>query len=165
MGASVLNPDMLITGVPFAMNAGNSESVGGFGSGSLLRAVDGGGNPTAVGALNPTNMGKLTDLINGVSTQYVRSNGTAGATLPTTAPASPANGSIWWESGTIKYYDGISTQTVGTGAGGVTSVGLSMPGEFSIANPLVTTTGTFTASWASQPANEIFAAPDAASGG
>ena len=45
------------------------------------------------------------------------------------------------------------------GAGSVTSVGLSMPTEFSVANSPVTSTGTLTVSKAIQNANTIYAGP------
>jgi hypothetical protein len=46
----------------------------------------------------------------------------------------------------------------------VTSVGLSLPAELTVSNSPVTTTGTLTAAWASQSANQIFASPDGAAG-
>jgi hypothetical protein len=50
--------------------------------------------------------------------------------------------------------------TANTGnQGSVTSVGLSMPAMFSVANSPVTTTGTLTATLATQAANRIFAGP------
>jgi len=50
---------------------------------------------------------------------------------------------------------------VGTGDGSVTSVGLSMPGQFSVTGSPVTTAGTLTASWNDQSANAILAGPTA----
>lgn len=50
------------------------------------------------------------------------------------------------------------------GIGTVTSVGLSMPAEFTVSNSPVTTIGTLTAVWASETANKIFAAPNGAPG-
>ena len=51
------------------------------------------------------------------------------------------------------------------GAGGtVTSVGLTMPGIFTVTNSPVTTTGTLTASLASQTANTVFIAPNGSAG-
>ena len=47
----------------------------------------------------------------------------------------------------------------GGGAGTVTSVGLSAPAEFTVTNSPVTTSGTLTAAWATQPANRVFAGP------
>ncbi len=46
----------------------------------------------------------------------------------------------------------------------VTSVGLSLPPEMTVSNSPVTSTGTLTATWASQGANKIFASPDGAAG-
>jgi hypothetical protein len=53
---------------------------------------------------------------------------------------------------------------VTAGTGSVSSVGLSLPAEFSVTGSPVTTTGTLTASWASQNANLVFAAPSSAAG-
>jgi len=50
------------------------------------------------------------------------------------------------------------------GAGTVTSVGLSLPGEFTVTNSPVTTTGTLTGAWASQTANKVFASPNGSTG-
>ena len=45
------------------------------------------------------------------------------------------------------------------GAGTVTSVGLSLPAEFTISNSPVTGSGTLTGAWANQAANYVFAGP------
>jgi hypothetical protein len=52
----------------------------------------------------------------------------------------------------------------GTGDGSVTSVGLSLPSIFTVSGSPVTTTGTLTATLASQTANYFFAAPDGSAG-
>ncbi len=60
-----------------------------------------------------------------------------------------------------------STGMVAAGAcptGTVTSVGLSMPGIFSVSGSPVTTSGTLTASLVSQGANQVWAAPNGSSG-
>lgn len=46
----------------------------------------------------------------------------------------------------------------------VTSVGLSLPAELTVTGSPVTSTGTLTATWASQTANRLFAAPDGSNG-
>jgi hypothetical protein len=51
------------------------------------------------------------------------------------------------------------------GGGTVTSVGLSLPNIFSVSGSPVSTTGTLTATLASQAANTIFAAPNGSAGG
>ena len=48
---------------------------------------------------------------------------------------------------------------LGLGSGSVTSVGLSLPGIFTVSNSPVTTTGTLTGTLATQFANNIFAGP------
>ena len=46
-----------------------------------------------------------------------------------------------------------------SGIVGVTSVGLSLPAEFTISGSPVTTTGTLTGAWATQAAKTVFAGP------
>lgn len=62
---------------------------------------------------------------------------------------------------TLTYNDGANTLTIAaTGGGGtVTSVALSMPSIFSVSGSPVTTSGTLTATLATQLANLIFAGP------
>lgn len=52
----------------------------------------------------------------------------------------------------------------GGGGGAVTSVGLSMPAEFSVSGSPVVTSGTLTATKVSQAANKVYAAPDGSTG-
>lgn len=54
--------------------------------------------------------------------------------------------------------------TASTGGGTVTSVGLQMPGEFTVTNSPVTGSGTLTAAWGNQAANYVLAAPNGTSG-
>jgi hypothetical protein len=53
--------------------------------------------------------------------------------------------------------------TPGFGTGSVTSVGLSLPAMFSVSGSPVTTSGTITATLASQSANSVFAGPSSGS--
>lgn len=57
-----------------------------------------------------------------------------------------------------------STQTLGVkwapaAAGGVTSVGLSLPAELTVSGSPVTGSGTLTGAWATESANQVFAGP------
>ncbi|MDE2343179.1 MAG: hypothetical protein KGL63_07275 [Betaproteobacteria bacterium] len=71
---------------------------------------------------------------------------------------------------TLTYFSGSNTwkyQKPGTGGGGsgtVTSVGLSLPSVFTVTGSPVTTSGTLTATFASQTANYFLAAPNGAAG-
>lgn len=58
----------------------------------------------------------------------------------------------------------ISWTTLGAGSGTVTSVGLALPSFLTVTGSPITTTGTLTASLASQTANTVFAAPNGTSG-
>ena len=71
-----------------------------------------------------------------------------------------------FERSSLKLLQSIADATAGGGGGGgtVTSVGLSMPAEFAVSGSPVTTSGTLGVTKASQTANEVYAAPDGASG-
>jgi hypothetical protein len=101
-----------------------TRSLGGFGSSSVLR-VSNAGVPGTAPMLTSAQVTELLSLIGGTSTNYMSSTGgsTTGARLPTVSgnPASPAAGSIWFDtsgSGAVKYYDSTGTiRTIGTGSG------------------------------------------------
>lgn len=87
-----------------------------------------------------------------VKGSLITSNGIMAATLPPgtdgqvlTADSSQPNGLRWG--------------TGGSGGGGVTSVGLSLPGIFTVTVTPITTTGSLTATLATQTANAVFAGP------
>jgi hypothetical protein len=58
----------------------------------------------------------------------------------------------------------VTSKTSSFGSGSVTSVALSLPAIFSVTGSPVTTTGTLSASLASQTSNYVFAAPSGAAG-
>jgi hypothetical protein len=58
----------------------------------------------------------------------------------------------------------ITFTSIGSVAGSVTSVGLSAPAEFSVANSPVISAGTLALSWASAAQNRVLATPNGASG-
>jgi hypothetical protein len=95
--------------------------------------------------------------------------GTAGVVIPAgntaARPGLPANGTLRYNSqtGTFEGYANNVWGAITTGTG-VTSVGLSMPSEFTVTNSPITSTGDLTANWASQTANYVFAAPSGSSG-
>jgi len=78
------------------------------------------------------------------------------------APTSPTNGDIWTTSAGLHVR--ISGATINLGSGTVTSVGLSLPAMFTVTNSPVTTSGTLTATLASQTVNTFLAAPSGSSG-
>ena len=88
--------------------------------------------------------------------------GTPTLTLPTTTGtlASSATSPIVLNATTGV----ISCPTCGTSAGTVTSVGLALPGEFTVSGSPVTGSGTLTGAWASETANKVLAAPNGAPG-
>jgi hypothetical protein len=78
------------------------------------------------------------------------------------APTSPTDGDIWTTSAGLHVR--ISGATINLGSGTVTSVGLSLPAMFTVTNSPVTTSGTLTATLASQTANTFLAAPSGSNG-
>ena len=92
-------------------------------------------------------------------TVIATSTTSAGLNIPHgTAPTSPANGDVWTTTtGFFARINGATQQMVH-------SVGLSLPSIFTVSNSPVTSTGTLTATLASQTASHVFAAPTGTSG-
>ena len=108
-----------------------------------------------------TGSGELTIAANAVSYSKMQTV-TASRLLgnPTASAAVPSE---------ISLGSGLSLSTAGvltaSGSGGtVTSVGLSLPSQFTVSNSPVTGSGTLTGTWASATANYVFAGPSAAAG-
>jgi hypothetical protein len=95
-----------------------------------------------------------TNVAGGGANRLVYNTG-SGATSFVTAPT-VANTFLEWSGSAFQW----ASNPLGT----VTSVGLSLPGEFTITNSPVTSSGTLTGNWASQTANYIFAAPNGSPG-
>jgi len=66
---------------------------------------------------------------------------------------------------TFLQWSGSAFQWSSAGAGTVTSVGLSLPAEFTVSNSPVTSSGTLTGAWANATANYVFAGPTTGSPG
>jgi hypothetical protein len=81
-----------------------------------------------------------------------------GSSASATTPASNSNDT------TVATTAFVTTKTTGFGSGSVTSVALSLPNIFSVSGSPVTTSGTLTASLASQTANYVFIAPNGSAG-
>ena len=151
-----LSTPYTITSVPFALYA---DSLQGKQAADFVQINTG---TAAVSQANVesifstlTNVTQLQNLIAGTSTLYAKSSVAAGEALPVYAgaPATPAAGSVWFNSttGKVSYYDGTTTQTVGTSGGSVTSVtaGTGLSGGTitttgTISMPAVGTAGTYT---------------------
>ncbi len=169
----LLNPDLTIDSVPNAVVAERAESLQGLRASSMLQV-----NTTATNVLSQANLenlfsstarfNALTALIDGTNTNYVRATA-GGAQLPVYpgAPASPTQGSIWYDSSDnkLKYRTGVgTTETLGVSGGSVTSVGFTAPAELSVTGAPVTSTGTIAVAWSNQTTNKVFAAPDGSTG-
>jgi hypothetical protein len=83
------------------------------------------------------------------------------------AIVSPAAGLLIYQTDNTPgfyYYNGTAWTTADNNSGGtVTSVGISLPGIFSVSGSPVTTSGTLTGTLATQVANTIFAGPGSGS--
>ena len=92
-------------------------------------------------------------------TVIATSTTSAGLNVPHgTAPTTPVNGDIWTTTtGFFARINGATQQMVH-------SVGLSLPSIFTVSNSPVTSTGTLTATLASQTAAHVFAAPSGSAG-
>ena len=85
---------------------------------------------------------------------------------PLGGPPTGLLGDLWLEGATgttyLRYQGAQGLVTLG--AGTVTSVGLSLPGDFTVTGSPVTGSGTLTATWASVGANKLLAGPDGTPG-
>ncbi len=89
--------------------------------------------------------------------------------LDASKPASPTAGTIYMATDTNKVYQynsgAWSVMASAAGSGGtVTSVGMSLPTMFTVSGSPVTTSGTLSATLASQTANTVLAAPNGSAG-
>ena len=125
-------PPEMINYNAFAMEAGNSESLGGVAANNFVRLSDGPA-PTnltsaefnsVIGLASAANFNTLSGLANG-TIQFVQS-GTNGAAIPSVAanPAGAVAGDIWYNSttNTLEYNNGTSNVAVGAATRSVTSV-------------------------------------------
>ncbi|MGB8479493.1 MAG: hypothetical protein WCE63_11710, partial [Acidobacteriaceae bacterium] len=90
-------------------------------------------------------------------------NGTANYLLPSLAAGS-GNYCLQIDNSGYMTNTGSACGT-GSGSGSVTSVGLSLPAQFSVANSPVTNSGTLTATWISQAGHSFLAGLDSSSTG
>ncbi len=115
-------PQQTISFVPYAIEA---KQIAGFTPASLVRVAETDGTLGSVSPLSAANYTELVALIGGSSAQYAKTSGTAGTVVASYsgAPASPTNGSFWYDtsSSTLKYRANNTTSTL-AGGGTVTSV-------------------------------------------
>lgn len=83
---------------------------------------------------------------------------TVGVTLESGGSPPTATADTLYNLGGALYFNGVLVAT-SAGAGTVTSVGLTLPGIFSVAGSPVTTSGTLAATLATQSANLVWAGP------
>lgn len=92
---------------------------------------------------------------------------TSGYSLPVSTPSTTLNDTTimgWRGTGAgVEMLGFIPLPSGGGGSGTVTSVGLSLPSQFSVTGSPVTTSGTLAGAWQNQAANTVLAGP--ASGG
>lgn len=78
---------------------------------------------------------------------------------PGSTPSAPVNGDMWVTASGVFVRVNGSTISIGASSGSVTSVGLALPGIFSVSGSPVTLTGTLTGTLVNQNANVLFAGP------
>jgi trimeric autotransporter adhesin len=175
MGATArtLAPDLSIDSVPNAIVAERAESLQGLRGTDVLKVNTAAGSALSQSNLeslftSTTRFNSLTDVIDGTSTNYMRSNSISGAQLPVLpgAPTTPPIGAIWYDTSDskIKFQTSVGPTTVGTSTGTVTSVGFTAPTELTVTGAPVTTAGTIAVTWSAQTTNKVFAAPDGSTG-
>ncbi len=120
-------------------------------------AGDSGGNATSIIAI--AGSGAYTTL---GSTQTITGNKTFSGTVAFGANTSGVTASTADNSTLLATTAFVKAQNYGTGT--VTSVGLSLPGIFTVSGSPVTGSGTLTATLASQSANLIWASPNGSAG-
>lgn len=102
-------PLQAINHVPLAVEA---LQVGGFSAASLLR-VDDNGVPGNIAPLTTDYFTELISLITGISTQYTKASSNGTVVIPeTNSPSNLSAGQLWYESGSLKYYNGSTTVTL-----------------------------------------------------
>ena len=138
------------------IGASGTDSVGSVFSGGICTKV----GSSSAGSGTVTSVGLSMPAIFSVSGSPVTGSGTLTVSLASEAqntvfagPASGGSGTPTFRALTAADLPG------GTGSGSVTSVGLSLPGIFSVTGTPVTTSGTLTGTLASQNANLVFAGP------
>ena len=110
-----------------------------------------GGTPSSLGLVNATGL----PLATGVSGLLPIANGGTGTATPGLVAGTHVTITGTWPNQTINATGGGG----GGGDGTVTSVGLSLPSQFTVAGSPVTTSGTLTATLAAQSANLVWAGP------
>lgn len=112
-------PTEKVSFAPFAIEA---KQIAGFGSDSLLRVVNGSGDPiTGLAPLSNAQYNELLALSNGASTTYAKAQTGGGAIIAVANdPSTPAVGSIWYNTTTqtLMVHNSSSNVAVGGGGGG-----------------------------------------------
>jgi hypothetical protein len=110
-----------------------------------------GGTPSSLGLVNATGL----PLATGVSGLLSIANGGTGTATPGLVAGTHVSIAGTWPNQTISVTGGHG----GPDGGTVTSVGLSLPSQFTVTGSPVTTAGTLTATLAAQSANLVWAGP------
>lgn len=118
MGAVAFNDPYVVQSVPYALEA---EKLAGKSASQFLQTTA----ETTQDKLNDlmitSRYSDLMSLISGDSTKYMTTSNSAPTKLPvlSSTPSSPSVGQIWYENGSIRYYDAdsLTVKTVGTSSG------------------------------------------------
>ncbi len=123
----------------FAPMAVESAQVSGYKASNLLRSDVG----TTVPEFTSTDITELISLVSGASNLYSKQSTAGGSALPSYAgnPATPAAGSMWYDStsGSVKFYNGSTSQSLGSAG----SIAAGSAGTPSLAFSTDTDTGLY----------------------
>jgi len=128
-------------------------------------AVDLANGDTTVNVLRIINLRNF-----GQSNQKTNFSATTAPTVADDSASGYGVGSVWIDTTNDKVYvctdaaAGAALWKQTDGAGSVTSVGLTLPAEFSVTGSPVTGSGTLAGAWATQTTNKVFAAPNGSTG-
>lgn len=152
-GALAGIPGLAGTGLVSIIGGSTASQVTILGTSNQITVANGNGNG------NPTLSITSNPVLPGVEGVVLPSGGTSDRS------GTPTNGEIRYNTD-LAVFEGYANNNWGaivTGSG-VTSVGLTMPSDFSVSGSPITSAGTFGVSWASATANHVFAGPDGTSG-
>ncbi len=174
VGAIILG-DSATLNTPITLQSGTGDIL--IGTDTVAKTITI-GNVTGATALNLStgtgNLDVITPTVNLTASSGVTSllfAGSSGGSVGFKAPATVTT-PVTWQLPALDGTSGQILRTNGSGvlsfvtssAGTVSSVGLSMPSDFSVGSSPVTSSGTLTVTYASQTANKFLASPNGGSG-
>jgi len=158
VNVTTLSPDVPIVAAPYAVVA---DTVQGKAPADFIQVNSSSAQLTQAGLesvfASPAAVTELVALATGTSTRYARATASSGIQVPVFAgtPATPIAGQMWYDSGTLKYWNGSAAQTIGVSSGlvsltvgtglvdGAGATGTNITSSGTIKMPNVGTAGTY----------------------